>query len=137
MFQIGSIIVAPTRVLASQIYDVLLKFLEHLPQFTSLLLIGGGNPAENIKNFLQNGYIVAIVLMCSTVGVCLCYIYCIIVLRYQFVQCTCTSLVVSSVLQLDSKIKPVQESAYTDAGIMFCQSAHHSGYSGSVGRHAG
>ena len=56
-FQIGAIIIAPTRGLASQIYEVLLKFLDNITQFSHMLVIGGENPTENVMNFLQNGYV--------------------------------------------------------------------------------
>lgn len=40
-FQVGAIIVAPTRELAGQIHTVAQPFLTSVPEFTSLLLVGG------------------------------------------------------------------------------------------------
>ena len=53
--QTGAIIVTPTRELALQIDEVLGSFLEELPQFTKLLLIGGVNPLTDIKRIQEQG----------------------------------------------------------------------------------
>ena len=54
--QVGAIIIAPTRTLASQIYEVLETFTKHLPQLTYMQLIGGEDAAETIANYLKNGW---------------------------------------------------------------------------------
>lgn len=53
---IGALIISPTRELASQIDEVLSKFLEHLPQFTHLQMIGGAHTVvQDIKEFTSKG----------------------------------------------------------------------------------
>lgn len=54
--EIGALIVSPTRELASQIDEVLTKFLKHLPQFSHLVLIGGAHTiAQDIKEYSEKG----------------------------------------------------------------------------------
>ena len=54
-FQVGAIIVTPTRELAIQIDEVLSHFTRFLPQFSQLLLIGGNNPAADLSKLKENG----------------------------------------------------------------------------------
>ncbi|XP_072047429.1 ATP-dependent RNA helicase DDX55-like [Amphiura filiformis] len=53
--EVGAIIVTPTRELAAQINEVIASFLEDLPQFQQLLLIGGVNPIADVKRLQGNG----------------------------------------------------------------------------------
>ena len=52
---IGAIIISPTRELATQIYEVIEKFLVHTPKITAMLLVGGSYVGEDIQAFLKNG----------------------------------------------------------------------------------
>ncbi|ESO09273.1 hypothetical protein HELRODRAFT_109569 [Helobdella robusta] len=52
---IGALIITPTRELAIQIEGVIQGFLENMPQFTSMLLIGGNNPLADIEKFSKQG----------------------------------------------------------------------------------
>ena len=55
-YEIGALIISPTRELASQIHEVLIEFLQHVPQFSHLLLIGGANSIVNdIKEYTEKG----------------------------------------------------------------------------------
>lgn len=55
-FEIGALIISPTRELASQINEVLAQFLKHLPQITHLQLIGGAHTVvQDIKEFTTKG----------------------------------------------------------------------------------
>ncbi|XP_068100703.1 ATP-dependent RNA helicase DDX55 [Hyperolius riggenbachi] len=53
--QVGAIIITPTRELAVQIDEVLSHFTKHFPQFSQILLIGGSNPAEDVKKVKEQG----------------------------------------------------------------------------------
>ncbi|XP_070560823.1 ATP-dependent RNA helicase DDX55-like [Ptychodera flava] len=53
--EIGAIIITPTRELAIQIDEVLQHFIERLPEFKKLLLIGGSNPILDVNKFLEDG----------------------------------------------------------------------------------
>ena len=57
LFQVGALIVTPTRELAVQIVEVIASFLEDLPQFEQLLLIGGVNPVADLKKLQEKGYV--------------------------------------------------------------------------------
>ena len=59
MFQVGAIIITPTRELAVQIDEVLASFLKHLPQFSQILLIGGKDPSADMEKLKKNGYVKA------------------------------------------------------------------------------
>ena len=48
-------IVTPTRELALQIDGVLAQFLEHLPQFTHISLIGGNSPSVDVDKIIRHG----------------------------------------------------------------------------------
>lgn len=52
---IGALIISPTRELATQIYEVLQSFLKHLPQFSSLLTVGGSHVGEDLQTFKAKG----------------------------------------------------------------------------------
>lgn len=52
---IGAIIISPTRELATQIHEVIEKFLVHVPEITSMLAVGGSFVGEDIQAFLKNG----------------------------------------------------------------------------------
>ncbi len=49
-------IISPTRELAIQIYEVVETFIKTFNQFTSLLFVGGTNPADDMKHFQENGF---------------------------------------------------------------------------------
>ena len=54
--EIGALIISPTRELASQIDEVLAKFLRNSPQFSHSVLIGGVKSiASDIKDFTSKG----------------------------------------------------------------------------------
>lgn len=54
--EVGALIISPTRELALQINEVLTKFLNHLPQFTHQVLIGGASTAaQDVKNYANKG----------------------------------------------------------------------------------
>ena len=54
--EIGALIISPTRELASQIDEVLTKFLENMPQFSHLVLIGGVKSiVSDIKDYTNKG----------------------------------------------------------------------------------
>lgn len=53
--EIGALIISPTRELAQQIYDVVIRFHKNIPQFTSILFTGGTNPIDDLKNFASSG----------------------------------------------------------------------------------
>ncbi|GBN92199.1 ATP-dependent RNA helicase DDX55, partial [Araneus ventricosus] len=52
---VGSIIISPTRELAAQTAEIVDLFLKHIPEFTSILLIGGESVNSDISNILENG----------------------------------------------------------------------------------
>ncbi|XP_015930964.1 ATP-dependent RNA helicase DDX55 [Parasteatoda tepidariorum] len=52
---VAAIILSPTRELAVQISDIVSIFLEELPQFTSMLLIGGGSVNTDIRQLSEKG----------------------------------------------------------------------------------
>lgn len=51
----GAIIISPTRELATQIFNVLAKFLEKFPNLKQILLVGGSNTVKDDISRLQNG----------------------------------------------------------------------------------
>lgn len=53
--QVGAIIISPTRELAKQIDEVLQKFTEDHSHLRQQLLIGGGDPLEDIQKFKSEG----------------------------------------------------------------------------------
>ncbi|KAM3600547.1 uncharacterized protein V6R79_024979 [Siganus canaliculatus] len=53
--QVGALVITPTRELALQISEVTQLFLQKLPQFTQILLIGGSNPIEDVDRFKDQG----------------------------------------------------------------------------------
>ncbi|KAL3155393.1 hypothetical protein ABBQ38_010952 [Trebouxia sp. C0009 RCD-2024] len=53
--QVGFIIVSPTRELAGQIHNVAQPFLNSVPGVSSLLLVGGTDPAADAKEFAARG----------------------------------------------------------------------------------
>lgn len=52
---VAVIVISPTRELAAQTFDVTSLFLKHIPQFSSILLIGGVPVAVDINKILENG----------------------------------------------------------------------------------
>ncbi|GFT61179.1 ATP-dependent RNA helicase DDX55 [Nephila pilipes] len=52
---VGAIILSPTRELATQTAEIVDVFLKHIPQFTSILIIGGDAESKDISNILENG----------------------------------------------------------------------------------
>ena len=54
-FQVGAIILTPTRELALQIDEVLSEFTTLLPQITQQLVIGGSNLTDDIKRIQDRG----------------------------------------------------------------------------------
>lgn len=53
-FEIGAIVISPTRELATQISKVLEQFLKNIPDFKQILLVGGTTVKEDISR-LTNG----------------------------------------------------------------------------------
>ncbi|KAK3101528.1 hypothetical protein FSP39_004227 [Pinctada imbricata] len=53
--EIGALIITPTRELAIQIYEVLNIFIERLPHFSSILMIGGVSVRKDVENFMERG----------------------------------------------------------------------------------
>uniref|UniRef100_M3XQZ1 ATP-dependent RNA helicase n=1 Tax=Mustela putorius furo TaxID=9669 RepID=M3XQZ1_MUSPF len=54
-YQVGALIITPTRELAIQIDEVLAHFTKHFPQFSQILWIGGRNPGEDVAKFKEQG----------------------------------------------------------------------------------
>lgn len=54
-YQVGAVVISPTRELATQIYHVLEHFLKFVPQFTGQLLTGGYNPMNDVKAYKEHG----------------------------------------------------------------------------------
>ncbi|KAG0569950.1 hypothetical protein KC19_6G127800 [Ceratodon purpureus] len=54
-FQVGAVIVSPTRELASQIYHVLEPFLTTLPGIRAMLLVGGTDVTAEVAKLKQSG----------------------------------------------------------------------------------
>jgi ATP-dependent RNA helicase DDX55/SPB4 len=52
---VGGVVVAPTRELANQISNVLVKFLAHVSTIKQLLFIGGTSVEEDLENFQSKG----------------------------------------------------------------------------------
>lgn len=52
---IGAVIISPTRELATQIYEVIEKFLVHVPELTAMLTVGGSYVGEDIQAFSERG----------------------------------------------------------------------------------
>ncbi|XP_068226782.1 ATP-dependent RNA helicase DDX55 [Palaemon carinicauda] len=52
---IGAVIISPTRELATQIHEVIKKFLVHVPELTSMLTVGGSFVGEDIQAFADKG----------------------------------------------------------------------------------
>ncbi|GIL48809.1 hypothetical protein Vafri_5230, partial [Volvox africanus] len=53
--QVGAIIISPTRELAKQIYGVAEPFIASVPQLTSILLVGGTDPAQDVAALKARG----------------------------------------------------------------------------------
>lgn len=54
-YDIGALIVSPTRELATQTNEVLNKFLARINKISSILIIGGKPISEDVKILQQNG----------------------------------------------------------------------------------
>lgn len=54
-WQVGAIIITPTRELAQQIDEVLSHFLKFVPQFSHTLLVGGGKPEHDLCRLAEQG----------------------------------------------------------------------------------
>lgn len=54
-YDVGALIITPTRELGIQIDDVISHFVKRLPHFTHMLLIGGKNPVIDIEEFMARG----------------------------------------------------------------------------------
>ncbi|XP_054712587.1 ATP-dependent RNA helicase DDX55-like [Uloborus diversus] len=52
---VAAIIISPTRELASQTAEIVDLFLKHIPQFTSILLIGGSPVSVDIAQIMEKG----------------------------------------------------------------------------------
>ncbi|KAF8769955.1 ATP-dependent RNA helicase DDX55-like [Argiope bruennichi] len=52
---VGAIIISPTRELAAQTAEIVDIFLNRIPEFTSILLIGGESVNADISKILENG----------------------------------------------------------------------------------
>ncbi|GLI62786.1 hypothetical protein VaNZ11_005533 [Volvox africanus] len=55
LHQVGAIIISPTRELAKQIYGVAEPFIASVPQLTSMLLVGGRDPAQDVAALKARG----------------------------------------------------------------------------------
>ncbi|EFJ40203.1 hypothetical protein VOLCADRAFT_108284 [Volvox carteri f. nagariensis] len=53
--QVGAIIISPTRELAKQIYGVAGPLIASVPGLTSMLLVGGTDPAQDVAAFKSRG----------------------------------------------------------------------------------
>jgi ATP-dependent RNA helicase DDX55/SPB4 len=53
--EVGALVVAPTRELATQIYQVFVKLSEYHPKLRCSLFVGGTSVQENVKDFEQHG----------------------------------------------------------------------------------
>lgn len=53
--QVGAIIVSPTRELARQIHVVAEPFIASVPGLTSMLLVGGTDPTQDVATFKDQG----------------------------------------------------------------------------------
>ncbi|GLC71280.1 hypothetical protein PLESTF_001098500 [Pleodorina starrii] len=53
--QVGAIIISPTRELAKQIFGVAEPFIASVPHLTSMLLVGGTDPAQDVAAFKARG----------------------------------------------------------------------------------
>lgn len=54
-YEVGGIVISPTRELASQTSEVLEHFLENFEGLTQLLLVGGCSVASDVQKFKDNG----------------------------------------------------------------------------------
>ncbi|KAB7501298.1 ATP-dependent RNA helicase DDX55 [Armadillidium nasatum] len=54
-FEIGALIILPTRELATQIFEVLENFLKHTKSLTSILFVGGKTVSSDLRVFASNG----------------------------------------------------------------------------------
>ena len=52
---IGALVIAPTRELASQIYTVLQTFSKHYKQFRVVLFVGGSDVGQSCDDFIKHG----------------------------------------------------------------------------------
>lgn len=52
---VGAIILSPTRELATQTAEIVDIFIKHIPQFTSILLTGGGTASKDISRMVEKG----------------------------------------------------------------------------------
>ena len=57
-FQVGALILTPTRELAIQIEEVLQTFLKYLPHLNASVMIGGTSVQADIEKFHKNGSVV-------------------------------------------------------------------------------
>ncbi|KAK5638358.1 hypothetical protein RI129_012653 [Pyrocoelia pectoralis] len=53
--QVAAIVISPTRELALQTHSVLAQFLKHIKGLTNVLLVGGNNVDDDIRNINENG----------------------------------------------------------------------------------
>ncbi|KAK7595137.1 hypothetical protein V9T40_001570 [Parthenolecanium corni] len=53
--EIGGLVISPTRELASQTHEVLLKFLANIPNLSSLLLVGGNPISDDVQKLKNKG----------------------------------------------------------------------------------
>lgn len=56
--EIGSIIISPTRELATQISDVLSNFLHEIPSLKQILLVGGTTLKEDVESLKKGANII-------------------------------------------------------------------------------
>ncbi|XP_060534460.1 probable ATP-dependent RNA helicase DDX55 homolog [Cylas formicarius] len=54
-YQIGAIVISPTRELALQTKTVLDQMLDHIQNLTTILFVGGNNVEEDVRTFNKNG----------------------------------------------------------------------------------
>ncbi|KAG8178547.1 hypothetical protein JTE90_015917 [Oedothorax gibbosus] len=52
---VKAIIISPTRELAAQTAEIVDMFLKHIPEFTSILIIGGGSSSADIAKLSETG----------------------------------------------------------------------------------
>lgn len=53
-FEVGAVIISPTRELAKQIFNVLDKFFSKFPNLSQVLLVGGNVVREHLQHLLRH-----------------------------------------------------------------------------------
>jgi len=90
--EIGAIVISPTRELATQISEVLEKFLENIPSLKQVLLVGGVTLKEDVERLKKGVNIIVstpgrledIFSNCSLINLSLCVKSLVIESLYNF-----------------------------------------------------